>query len=265
MPRILIIHSSISCDCCAADNISGVFPIRLILFAHQDFFEILNDRKNAALAGRIKRIYRLNPFDFEDTREYIYFRLTYSGASGAPVFDDEAIKLIQTASRGIPRLINNICDNCLLVAGNERVNDIDTALVKQAMKMGNMVGLGYGKINDGEKDDEYGESSADTAYPRAGGSVSNDGEVHRNVSESMNSPHPLPDYSASSMDPPRPADSRPDSAAASSPGNAPGNYPDGPAGYTPERHSGDAGHSEAVSPAPLSEEKETSSEKKRKI
>ncbi len=123
-------------------NVAGEFPIRLILFAHQDFFGMLNDKKNAAMAQRIRRIYRLNPFEFEETREYIYFRLTYSGASGAPVFDDDAIELIQSASRGIPRVINNICDNCLLVASSERLNQIDAEMVTEAMEMGNMVGVG---------------------------------------------------------------------------------------------------------------------------
>ena len=122
-------------------NVAGEFPIRLILFAHQDFFGMLNDKKNAAMAQRIRRIYRLSPLEFEETREYIYFRLTYSGASGAPVFDDDAIELIQTVSRGVPRLINNICDNCLLVASNERLNQIDAEMVTEAMEMGNMVGV----------------------------------------------------------------------------------------------------------------------------
>ncbi len=130
-------------------NVSGMFPIRLILFAHQDFFGMLNDKKNAAIAQRIRRIYRLNPFELEDTREYIYFRLTYSGASGAPVFDDDAIELIQNISRGVPRLINNICDNCLLVASNERLNQISESMVREAMEMGNMVGVGELKKGDG--------------------------------------------------------------------------------------------------------------------
>ena len=129
-------------------NVSGLFPIRLILFAHQDFFGMLSDKKNAAMAQRIRRVYRLNPFGFEDTREYIYFRLMYSGASGAPVFDDDAIKLIQNLSRGIPRLINNICDNCLLIASNERLNDISETMVREAMEMGNMVGVEGVKGND---------------------------------------------------------------------------------------------------------------------
>ena len=150
-------------------NVSGEFPIRLILFAHQDFFGTLNDKKNAAMAQRIRRIYRLNPFDFEDTREYIYFRLTYSGASGAPVFNDDAIGLIQKASRGIPRMINNICDNCLLVASNERLNEINESMVTEAIKMGHMVGVAdlqkYESFNSKDESHHDHDVVADESIP----------------------------------------------------------------------------------------------------
>ena len=100
-------------------NFSGFFPIRIILFTHPSFLKMLSHEKMVAFGQRIKRIYYLKPFDFEDTREYIYFRLIHSGASGKPVFEDEAIRVIQTISKGNPRLINNICDNCLLLASSE--------------------------------------------------------------------------------------------------------------------------------------------------
>ena len=122
-------------------NFSGYFPIRIILFAHPYFLKMLNHKKMVAFGQRIKRIYYLKPLGFEETREYIYFRLIHSGATGKPVFDDEAIKFIQTISKGNPRLINNICDNCLLVASSERCNLINQSLVSQAMAMGNLMGF----------------------------------------------------------------------------------------------------------------------------
>jgi general secretion pathway protein A len=125
----------------ASYNCSGHFPIRIVLFAHHSFFKMLEYKKMVAFGQRIKRIYYLKPLNFEETREYIYFRLIHSGATGTPVFDDHAIALIQTVSKGSPRLINNICDNCLLVAGNKQCNLIDPYLVNQAMEMGNLMGF----------------------------------------------------------------------------------------------------------------------------
>lgn len=125
----------------ASYNCGGFFPIRLIFFAHKSFLKMLTYKKLVALGQRIKRIYHLKPLNFNETREYIYFRLIHSGATGTPVFDDDAIELIQTVTGGNPRLINNVCDNCLLVAGERRVNLIDPDLVYLAMEKGSLPGI----------------------------------------------------------------------------------------------------------------------------
>ena len=100
------------------------FPFKIIIFGHMDFLKILNQRNLWSLKQRVKKVFYLEPFGFNETKEYIYFRLIYSGASGSPVFDDAAIHMIQDASSGIPRLINNICDNCLAQAGRKKINYI---------------------------------------------------------------------------------------------------------------------------------------------
>ena len=125
----------------ASYNYSGFFPIKIILFAHPYFLKMLNYKKIAPFGQRIKRIYSITPLGFEETKEYIYFRLIYSGAAGKPVFDNEAIQYIQEISKGNPRLINNICDNCLLAAVNEKNNLISRSLVTHAMATGNLMGL----------------------------------------------------------------------------------------------------------------------------
>jgi len=125
----------------ASYNCDGFFPIRLIFFAHHSFLKMLRYKKLVALGQRIKRIYHLKPLNFEETKEYIYFRLIHSGATGTPVFNDDAIAVIQDVSGGNPRLINNVCDNCLLVAGDERVNLIDLGLVYSVMEKGSLTGL----------------------------------------------------------------------------------------------------------------------------
>ncbi len=111
-------------------NCSEHFPFKLIMFGHMNFLEILDRRNLISLRQRIRKIFYLQPFGFNETKEYIYFRLIYSGASGTPVFEDSAIHMIQSASAGIPRLINNICDTCLVEAGRRKMDSIDINLVK---------------------------------------------------------------------------------------------------------------------------------------
>ena len=115
-------------------NCSEHFPFKLILFGHMHFLNILDQKNLISLRQRIKKVFYLKPFGFNETKEYIYFRLIYSGASGTPVFDDSAISIIQFENAGIPQLINNICDNCLIEAGNKKVNSIDVSIIQTIVR-----------------------------------------------------------------------------------------------------------------------------------
>ncbi len=55
----------------------------------------------------------LEPLDYDSTLKYITHRLKVAGCD-RPLFTSGAIKIIHNNSRGIPRLINAICDNALL-------------------------------------------------------------------------------------------------------------------------------------------------------
>jgi len=59
-------------------------------------------------------------------------RWNCAGGSTLP-FSDEAIALIATTSRGVPRLINSICDNTLLYARARRVSWILKDHVRQVL------------------------------------------------------------------------------------------------------------------------------------
>ena len=112
----------------------GVFPFSLILFAHPVFLERLRSPDFGSFRQKIKRHYVLDPFDFDQTREYIYFRLLYSGATGKPFFPDNSIEIIHKYSSGVPRLINNICDASLIIASRRRSDLIGKDIVTEAVR-----------------------------------------------------------------------------------------------------------------------------------
>jgi type II secretory pathway predicted ATPase ExeA len=115
-------------------NYNGFFPIRIILFAHTSFLEILKSPELEALSQRIKRKCHLHPLGLDETKEYIYFRLLKSGAPGVPAFSEDAVRGVFDFSKGVPRLINNLCDTCLLLGAQQKVTTIDTPIVMQALK-----------------------------------------------------------------------------------------------------------------------------------
>lgn len=113
-------------------NFNGYFPIKLFMFGHTSFLKNLDKRNLISFKQRI-RVVSLAALNVTEVTEYIYFRLIASGASGSPVFDEEAIALITDMSKGLPRLINKICDSSLLLAYKRRVNVIDRPIVAAAM------------------------------------------------------------------------------------------------------------------------------------
>lgn len=73
-------------------------------------------------AQRISSDFHLRPLDRREVDNYIAFRLQAVG-SLSPLFTQEAAALIASASGGIPRIINVLCDTALVYgfANNERV------------------------------------------------------------------------------------------------------------------------------------------------
>lgn len=118
--------ANFSCD--------GFFPFRLILFGHPSFRERLHSQVLQALNQRIRRRLHLDPLSPLETKEYIYFRLLKSGASGTPVFAEDAWVALNDYSRGVPRLINNVCDVCLFLAASQGVEVIDGGIVNDAVR-----------------------------------------------------------------------------------------------------------------------------------
>lgn len=117
----------------ASFNIDGYFPIRLLFFSHLSFLDKLKTDPLLPLNQRIKRRFYLEPLDFFETKEYIYFRMVRAGAPGVPTFAESAIQMIFDRSKGIPRNINNICDACLLVGATDKLHVIDDFVVSKAL------------------------------------------------------------------------------------------------------------------------------------
>ena len=82
------------------------------------------------LRQRVALRYRLNAMNEESTAAYVRHRLRVAGGGDREIFRPEAVALIHRYARGIPRLINVICDNCLFEAFLVRKESIDPEVVE---------------------------------------------------------------------------------------------------------------------------------------
>ena len=73
----------------------------------------------------------LTPLNHEERKKYILHRLTIAASKDDNIFSDKAIELICKHSRGIPRIINILCDNALLSAYGKETRRIDTDIVEE--------------------------------------------------------------------------------------------------------------------------------------
>lgn len=105
--------------------------LQIILIGQPELKETLDRQDLRQLSQRVTARYHLDPLTRRETRDYISHRLGVAELSPA-VFQSSALTEIYEASRGIPRLINSICERCLLGAYAAGTKHIDAQLARKA-------------------------------------------------------------------------------------------------------------------------------------
>ncbi len=90
--------------------------LQILLVGQPELDEKLDSHDLRALKQRIAVRSRLEPFDKDETKGYIQRRLQVAGANSheASLFPIGTIARVYEHSRGIPRLINTLCENALI-------------------------------------------------------------------------------------------------------------------------------------------------------
>ncbi|WP_348650696.1 AAA family ATPase [Thalassomonas sp. RHCl1] len=102
--------------------------LQVILIGQPELQQLLQRRDLRQLAQRITARYHLLPLNREEVAQYIQHRLAIAECQ-QPLFNRRAITTIHQLSKGIPRLINLLCDRALLGAYGENKQVVDKKLV----------------------------------------------------------------------------------------------------------------------------------------
>jgi general secretion pathway protein A len=108
--------------------------LHVILLGQPELNEILAEPRFRPLKQRITVRYHMRPLRFGETKEYIQFRLKKAGSRNIAIFDHVAIREIYRYSKGIPRLINIVCDNALLTGYSLEQNRIGKKIIRDILK-----------------------------------------------------------------------------------------------------------------------------------
>jgi general secretion pathway protein A len=107
--------------------------LHVILLGQPELDKILAEQEFRPLKQRITVRYHLRPLHFKEMKEYINYRLKRSGSRNIVIFDEAAQKAIYKYSKGIPRVINILCDNALLTGFSQEKNRINKKIIKSTI------------------------------------------------------------------------------------------------------------------------------------
>ena len=119
-------------------QVDGRSVFQSILLGRDELKRTLQRPGVEQVRQRIIVSYHLGPLGMEETRRYIEFRLDQVGWKGDQAFEADTYQGIYRFSRGIPRLINTLCDRLLLHGSLEylhALNPVALQLVVREMEM----------------------------------------------------------------------------------------------------------------------------------
>jgi general secretion pathway protein A len=108
--------------------------LQIVLTGQPELEEKLKLPQLRQLRQRITLRCRTTPLSVEETFGYIAERLRIAGASGEPIFSKEAIQTVHLYSRGIPRVVNLLCEHSMINAYVDSLRPVPAHLVEEVAR-----------------------------------------------------------------------------------------------------------------------------------
>lgn len=106
--------------------------LQLVLVGQPELRDLIAQPRLVQFAQRISAEYHLPGMSAEAARDYIHHRLRVAGAT-REIFSPAACECVHVASRGVPRLVNQICDYALVYAFTDGLDAVDAGVVEQVV------------------------------------------------------------------------------------------------------------------------------------
>jgi general secretion pathway protein A len=106
--------------------------LQLVLVGQPELRELISQPRLVQFAQRVAAEFHLPGMSPPAVRSYIEHRLAIAGAERA-IFTPAACECVHLASRGIPRLVNQICDYALVYAFTDGLEMVDASVIEQVV------------------------------------------------------------------------------------------------------------------------------------
>jgi general secretion pathway protein A len=104
--------------------------LQIVLTGQPELEQKLNQPHLRQLRQRITLRCKTHALTLEETQGYIVERLRIAGADGQPIFSPEAVNAVHLYSRGIPRVVNLLCEHSLISAFIDQNKPVAPATVE---------------------------------------------------------------------------------------------------------------------------------------
>jgi general secretion pathway protein A len=121
-------------------NAQKDYLLHLIIVGQPELRLTLQQPKLRQLAQRVSVFYHLGQLTLTEAQAYVCHRLEIAGGNPR-LFSQEAVQLIWTEAKGIPRIINTLCDLSLVYGFSASRDKIDAAVVAEVIGDRKKMGL----------------------------------------------------------------------------------------------------------------------------
>jgi general secretion pathway protein A len=105
--------------------------LQIVLSGQPELEAKLSRPELRQLRQRITLRCKTEPLTLEETEQYITTRLRIAGADSRPIFAQDAIEAVHVYSRGIPRVINLLCEHGLVGAYAEQKRPVPVEIIQE--------------------------------------------------------------------------------------------------------------------------------------
>lgn len=105
-----------------------------LLVGQQELTERIRSPRHSMFYSRVKAFAAVHALKRDELLSYVSFRLQQAGCH-SPLFSSEAITALHKGSKGLPRLINSIADQALLLSFNAGKKTVSAGTVKRATSL----------------------------------------------------------------------------------------------------------------------------------
>jgi len=90
--------------------------LQIVLVGQPELEQRLKQPQLRQLRQRLTLRAKTHPLTLDETKAYVQQRLRIAGSNGQQIFDPEALVMIHRYASGIPRVVNLLCEHCMVSA-----------------------------------------------------------------------------------------------------------------------------------------------------